>query len=214
MPVSRETESVPAHLVEYFWPSGDLGIRRYVDFLTNEGVSRGLIGPREPSRLWTRHLLNCVALSPLISRDSTVADIGSGAGLPGLVLASARPDLRVALVEPMQRRIRFLEEAVELMQLPNTEVIHARAEHLHGGRLFDVVTARALAPLPRLATWCLPLVRPAGQLLALKGSRAAQELSESQPVLAALGVVDAMIVGLGEGVLPEPAAVVRIVSAA
>ena len=139
---------------------------QYAELLASAGVIRGLIGPRETPRLWERHLLNCAVLGELIPTDSTVCDIGSGAGLPGLVLAIARPDLTVTLVEPLLRRTTFLDEAVQELGLDQVEVIRARAEELHGRRRFDVVTSRAVAPLPKLARWSLPLTRPGGVVVA------------------------------------------------
>ena len=155
------------------WPSGSPHL------LATDGVVRGLIGPREVPRLWERHLVNCALLGLGVPRGVTVADVGSGAGLPGLVLAIGRPDLRVTLVEPLLRRTTFLTEAVEHLALANVEVVRDRAEALHGQRSFDVVTSRAVAPLDRLARWCLPLVVPGGRMLAMKGSSAADEVARS-----------------------------------
>ena len=147
---------------------------RYAELLATDGVVRGLIGPREAPRLWERHLVNCALLADLVPRDSTVCDIGSGAGLPGLVLAIARPDLRVTLVEPLLRRTTFLEEVVADLGLDHVEVVRGRAESLHGRRRFDVVTSRAVAPLGRLLDWSMPLVAPTGALVAMKGSSVAE----------------------------------------
>ena len=145
---------------------------------------RGLIGPREAPRLWERHLLNCAVLGEVVPRGAAVADVGSGAGLPGLVLAIARPDLRVTLVEPLLRRTRFLEEAVDLLGLRATgRGACGRGPRSWPGRTFDVVTARAVAPLARLARWCLPLVAPGGELVAMKGSSAPAEVAEAGPEL-------------------------------
>lgn len=212
MPVSRETASPEQTVLDRYWPSDASAIKRYVELLSHVGPARGLIGPREVERLWVRHIFNCVVLSPLIEADAAVADIGSGAGLPGLVLASARADLSMTLVEPMLRRSIFLHEAVETMKLRNTHVVRVRAEELHGTQCFTVVTARALAPLERLVRWCLPLVSPGGCLLAMKGNRGIEELNAARPYLRDLGVIDADIVSVGAGVLPEPTTVVRIVS--
>src|SRR5689334_11355452 len=162
MSVSRETP-----------PSSAAGVfahrlmlaERYVDMLATAGVERGLIGPREVPRLWTRHVLNCAVVVPRIPAGATVADVGSGAGLPGLVWAIARPDLEVTLIEPLLRRTIFLEEAVADLGLESVTVIRARAEDVD--QTFDVVTARAVASLEKLGSWCLPLVRPGGVLLAL-----------------------------------------------
>jgi len=164
--------------------------RRYAELLAGPAVERGLIGPREAPRLWERHLLNCVGLAALVPQGATVADLGSGAGLPGLVLALARPDCDVTLVEPLLRRTTFLSEVVEELGLAHVEVFRGRAEELHGHREFDVVTARALAPLERLLGWAMPLVAPGGELLAMKGSSAAEEIVAAGPVLARLGCGD------------------------
>src|SRR6478735_6249465 len=185
--VSRETPSTP-DLARRAFSSDRLPLaERYVELLATAGVERGLIGPREAPRLWERHVLNCLALSGAVPRDASVADVGSGAGLPGLVLAIGRPDLRVTLVEPLLRRTTFLAEAVEQLALPNVEVVRDRAEALHGRRSFDVVTSRAVAPLDRLVRWCLPLVAPGGRMLAMKGSSAADEVARSGAVIHRLG---------------------------
>lgn len=164
--------------------------QRYAELLAGPGVERGLIGPREAPRLWERHLLNCVGLATLVPHGATVADLGSGAGLPGLVLGLSRPDCDVTLVEPLLRRTTFLSEVVEDLGLTNVEVFRGRAEDLHGRRQFDVVTARALAPLNRLLGWSMPLVGPGGELLAMKGSSAAEEIEAAGPVLRRLGCGD------------------------
>ncbi len=158
-------------------------LRRYADLLASEGVLRGLIGPREVPRLWDRHLVNCGLLAPLVPERARVADLGSGAGLPGLVLALARPDLEVTLIEPMARRTTFLEEACESLAARNVTVVRGRAEDWSGPERFEVVTARALAPLDRLLTWAMPLVSPGGSLLAMKGSSAAEEIGAAGAAL-------------------------------
>jgi 16S rRNA (guanine527-N7)-methyltransferase len=183
--VSRETPSSgdPAVLGSVFAPARLPALQRYAELLASEGVLRGLIGPREVPRLWDRHLVNCGLLAPLVPADARVADLGSGAGLPGLVLALARPDLAVTLVEPMARRVEFLTEACESLGAQNATVVRARAEELGGRRDFDVVTSRALAPLTRLLAWSLPLVAPGGAVLAMKGSSAAAEIEAAAPDL-------------------------------
>jgi 16S rRNA (guanine527-N7)-methyltransferase len=153
---------------------------RYVELLGGPGVERGLIGPNEADRLWDRHLLNCAVVAALIPRSGTVVDIGSGAGLPGIALALARPDLSVTLVESMARRTAFLDEVVAELELSNVRVHRARAEELASARLgADIVACRAVAPLGRLVGWAAPLLRPGGQLLAVKGAAAWAELAES-----------------------------------
>src|SRR4051812_22656987 len=163
--VSRETPSTP-EVARRAFPSDRLPLaERYVELLATEGVVRGLIGPREAPRLWDRHLVNCALLAPLLPSQATVCDIGSGAGLPGLVLAIARPDLEVTLVEPLLRRTTFLDEVVAALGLAQVTVVRGRAEALHGVAQFDVVTSRAVAPLDRLLGWSMPLVAANGALL-------------------------------------------------
>ncbi|QGN34529.1 16S rRNA (guanine(527)-N(7))-methyltransferase RsmG [Microlunatus sp. Gsoil 973] len=157
-------------------------ISQYVDILADRGISWGLIGPREADRLWDRHVLNSVAMSDLVADGVSVIDVGSGAGLPGVPLAIRRPDLDVTLLEPLLRRANFLTEVIGELDLGDrVRVVRARAED-HDGR-YDVVTARAVAPLPRLLTWCLPLMGSTGELLALKGSSAASEIDQARQVL-------------------------------
>lgn len=148
----------------------------YADMLVAEGELRGLIGPRELPRLWSRHLVNCLVVNPLIPSGVTLADVGSGAGLPGVVVAATRPDLDVTLIEPMERRAQWLVEVVSALGLTNTRVLNSRAEDAVGDALFDVVTARAVARLDKLIPWTVPLVKPGGAVLALKGEKAAAEI--------------------------------------
>jgi 16S rRNA (guanine527-N7)-methyltransferase len=148
----------------------------YAALLAEQGVAWGLLGPREVDRLWSRHLINSAALAPLVPTAVEVLDIGSGAGLPGIPLRLVRPDLHITLVEPLQRRIRFLQLCCEQLQLPDVSVRAVRAEQLPP-ECADVVTARAVAPLQRLLPVVWPLVRPGGQFLAIKGRRAEEELA-------------------------------------
>lgn len=180
--------------------------------LRGEGVLRGLVGPRESERMWERHVLNCAAMAPALPREVVVVDVGSGAGLPGIALAIARPDLRILLLEPLLRRVTFLEEAVRLLALPGVEVRRGRAEDQHGSLHADVVTARAVAPLDRLAGWCLPLVRAGGSLLAMKGAGADRELDAARDQLERLGARDATVETYGAGIVDPPVRVVRVVA--
>jgi 16S rRNA (guanine527-N7)-methyltransferase len=181
---------------------------RYADLLAGPAVERGLVGPRETPRLWERHILNCAGVSELLAPEDTVLDLGSGAGLPGLVIAIRRPDVQVVLVEPLLRRATFLTEAVDALGLDNVTVRRARAEELTGVLEVDVVTARAVAPLPRLAGWSLPLLRPGGRLLALKGEQAQTELAAARPGLRKLGAVAADVVEVG---VPDQLTSARVV---
>jgi len=170
----------------------------YARLLTGPGVERGLVGPREPERIWDRHLLNCAALAPLLPDDARVVDVGSGAGLPGLALAIRRPDLYVDLVESLRRRTDFLAEVVgELGLSDRVRVVRGRVEDpavIDAVGSADWVTARAVAPLDRLVAWCLPLLRPGGSLLALKGARAAEELAEHAGAVRRRGGVHGRVV--------------------
>jgi 16S rRNA (guanine527-N7)-methyltransferase len=185
--------------------------REYATRLATDGVTRGLIGPREVPRLWDRHLLNCAVVADLLPLGATVTDVGSGAGLPGIPLALARPDLTIDLLEPLQRRVAFLQEVVAALGLDRVSVVRGRAEDSGTPRNTDVVTARAVAPLSRLAAWCLPLLRPGGSLIALKGSQASAELDAAADELRRLGAVGWAIVSCGAGLLDPPTTVVRVV---
>jgi 16S rRNA (guanine527-N7)-methyltransferase len=208
-PEMRTPPEPPPAAVRLFGPALPL-IRRYAELLAGAGVERGLLGPREVERLWDRHLTNCGAIAELISPEARIVDVGSGAGLPGLVLAALRPDLRVVLLEPLLRRTVFLAECVEELKLTNTEVIRGRAEEWAGRLGADVVTARAVAPLERLMGWCLPLLRPGGQMLALKGDAASDELNAVAASLPALGATSWAVVDVGGSLGPAATKVVRI----
>lgn len=188
---------------------------RYAELLRTEAVRRGLIGPREQDRLWSRHLLNCAALGELIEPSTAVIDVGSGAGLPGVPLALARPDLVITLLEPMARRVAFLQELIDELGLQNVEVVRGRAEDAGVRNSMpprDVVTARAVAPLDRLARWCLPLLRPGGALLAIKGESAPAELERTRSALRAAGAVRTELVRCGAGVVQPATTVVRVIA--
>lgn len=178
--------------------------------LAGPGIERGLLGPREVPRLWHRHLLNCAAAVEGVQVGARVVDVGSGAGLPGLVWALVRPDLDVTLVEPALRRYAFLSEAVATLGLSGVQVRRARAEDLHGQLSADVVTARAVAALEQLVSWCLPLVRAGGEMRALKGSRAQAELAAAGPALRRAGARDVRVSTYGVGVLEPPTIVVHV----
>jgi 16S rRNA (guanine527-N7)-methyltransferase len=168
--------------------------QQYAALLTGIGAERGIVGPGEAARVWDRHLLNCGVIARLIPAACTLVDLGSGAGLPGIVLAMLRPESRVMLLEPMARRAGFLHECVTALNLTNTEVIRGRAEEFAGKLAADVVTSRAVAPLEKLAGLSVGLARPGGRVLAMKGASAAAELARARPVLARLGIGDARVV--------------------
>ena len=181
---------------------------RYVELLATAGVERGLIGPRESDRLWDRHVLNSAAVAELIDADCRVADVGSGAGLPGIPLAIARPDLSVTLIEPLARRTTFLEEVIEELGL-DVQVLRGRAQEVAATvEPFDAVTSRAVAALDKLTAWCMPLVRPGGRMLAIKGERAALELEEHRKALQKAGALDAVVEHCGADYLDPPVTVV------
>lgn len=171
---------------------------------------RGLIGPREAPRLWERHLLNCAVLGEAIPSGAAVCDIGSGAGLPGLVLAIARPDLSLTLLEPLLRRTIYLQEVVDQLGLSNVTVLRGRAEEQAGKQRYDVVTSRAVAPLDRLLGWSMPLVAAEGALVAMKGSSVDEEISEAAPVLSKLGCAAPEVVELGVGIVSPQTFAVRV----
>jgi 16S rRNA (guanine527-N7)-methyltransferase len=185
---------------------------RYVQMLAGPGVIRGLLGPREVPRLWTRHVLNCAAVADLVPRPSALIDLGSGAGLPGIVLALLLPDVQVTLLERMERRSLFLDECVQELGLRNAQVYRATAEEVAGKLAADVVTARAVAPLDRLAGLAAGLVRPGGLILAVKGAAAEEEVAQARPVLRRLGMRDVAVVRAGDGKVDRAATVVRMVA--
>ncbi len=185
---------------------------QFVAILADTGISHGLIGPREAPRLWDRHVLNCAVVADAIPpqrEGQRVIDIGSGAGLPGLALAIARPDLDLHLVEPLARRTGWLTGTVAQLGLTNVTVHTARAESMWDRIEAPWVTARAVSGIVQLAEWTLPLLTPRGSLLALKGSRARSELDESKTALTRLGVVESAVDVYGEGLLDEPTVVLR-----
>jgi 16S rRNA (guanine527-N7)-methyltransferase len=184
---------------------------QFAEILATDGVQRGLIGPREAPRLWDRHLLNCAVVADLLPEAGELVDIGSGAGLPGVVLAMLRPGIRVVLLEPMLRRSVFLEECLARLDLPNATVVRGRAEDMAGVIRADIATARAVAPLDRLAGWAAGLLRPGGEILAIKGQSAEQELAAARPVLSRLRVRSAEVLRVGQGRVVPATTVVRVV---
>jgi 16S rRNA (guanine527-N7)-methyltransferase len=210
--VSRETSAPePSAAARAFFADALPAVVAYADLLAGDGVERGLIGPREVPRLWDRHLLNCAVVAELIPHGARVDDVGSGAGLPGIVLAIVRPDLQVTLVEPLLRRSLFLDETVATLGLGNVTVVRQRAEERAATQPdADVVVARAVAPLERLVGWCLPLLKPGGFLLALKGSSATDELREAGSAVRRLGGRNGYVVTVGSSVVDPATTLVRV----
>jgi 16S rRNA (guanine527-N7)-methyltransferase len=186
--------------------------RRFAEHLATTGVERGLIGPREAPRVWERHVVNCAVVAALVPDGARVVDVGSGAGLPGIPLALARPDLGVVLVEPLARRVAWLHEVITDLGVA-IEVERGRAEDDVVRRRWegaDVVTARAVAPLDRLARWCLPLLRPGGRMLAVKGASAPDEVERDAPAVRRLGGGVPRIELCGAGIIDPPSTVVVV----
>ena len=201
--VSRETPSVEAvaeqditsedpRLVEYFGESFAT-VRAFHDALVDQGELRGLIGPREVPRLWSRHILNSASVVPFLPEEGTIVDLGSGAGLPGIVIAAMRPRAQVLLVEPMERRCTWLSEVADALGLGNVEVKRGRAEEFHDAFEADAVTARAVAALDKLGRWAFPLLKRGGELVVLKGRSAQDEIDAATKVLRKYGATDAQV---------------------
>jgi 16S rRNA (guanine527-N7)-methyltransferase len=210
--VKHAAPNAPDPAAQVFGARLDLA-REYADLLTGPGVERGLLGPREVKRIWDRHILNCAAVAELIEPGARVVDVGSGAGLPGIPLAIARPDLVVTLVEPMLRRTDFLTEVVATLGLTAT-VVRGRAEDSAVRAVVsdaDAVVSRAVADLEKLARWSLPLLRAGGRMLALKGERAEAEVAERGPAMVRLGARGVEVVRCGSDYLSPPATVVAAV---
>ena len=201
-----EIEQEPAAAAEIFGDRIEVA-RRFADALGQHGEERGLIGPLEPPRLWSRHILNSAIIAPLF--QGRVGDVGSGAGLPGLVLAIARPDVEWILIEPMERRVAWLSEQVADLGLDNVEVLRARAEDWKRGPVLDAVTARAVSALRTLVPLTAPLVRDGGELILLKGTSASTEIEAAEKQLRKFKVTNAHVEVVGEDVLPEPSRVIR-----
>nr|WP_315266576.1 16S rRNA (guanine(527)-N(7))-methyltransferase RsmG [Microbacterium lemovicicum] len=201
-----ELEQEPDAAASVFGDRIDIA-RAFTRALAVHGEERGLIGPLELPRLWTRHILNSAVTAPLFS--GTVGDVGSGAGLPGMVLAIARPDLHLVLIEPMERRVAWLTEQTDELGLANVNIVRARAEDWDRGRVLDVVTARAVSALKTLIPLTAPLVRSGGELVLLKGASVAGEIEAARKQIRAFGLSDVRVEFAGEDLVAEPTRVVR-----
>jgi 16S rRNA (guanine527-N7)-methyltransferase len=191
------------------YPDARSDLEEFVSVLATDGLTRGLIGPREVDRLWSRHVANSAVVEELVPVGSSVVDVGSGAGLPGIPIALVRPDITMILVEPLLRRATFLTEVVERLQLTDrVSVLRGRAEEVN--LQVDVVTARAVAPLDRLAGWTLPLAKLGGTVLALKGENADAELQDASDELERMGGGGAQVLSVGAAIVNPPTTVVRI----
>ncbi|KUM30840.1 16S rRNA (guanine(527)-N(7))-methyltransferase RsmG [Glutamicibacter sp. JL.03c] len=184
--------------------------KRYVQHLATSGIERGLLGPREVPRLWSRHVLNCAVIESVMERDVEVADVGSGAGLPGLCLAIARPDLKLTLIEPLERRCIWLSEVIDDLGLDNVTVMRGRAEQMVDAVNARYVTARAVSALTNLAGLTIPLLHGQGELIAIKGRSAAEEIDKASKAIRKLGGKETEVLTVGEDFLAEPTTVVRI----
>ncbi|WP_265522461.1 16S rRNA (guanine(527)-N(7))-methyltransferase RsmG [Oerskovia flava] len=178
----QEALATSAAVAEYFGPRLD-AVSRFAEMLHDQGELRGLIGPREVPRIWERHILNSAAVTQFLPTTGTIADIGSGAGLPGIVIAIMRPEAQVILIEPMERRCAWLEEVVAELGLTNVEIKRGRAEEFHDAFECDAVTSRAVAGLDKLVRMSMPLVKSGGQMVVLKGKNVAQEIDPARKVL-------------------------------
>ncbi len=196
---------VKHHPLLLVYPEAEAKLTEYVRWLSTAGIERGLMGPREADRMWERHIANCAAVADLIPQGDSVCDVGSGAGLPGLVLAIVRPDLKVTLIEPLQRRCDFLNEVIADLDLP-VKVLRGRAQEFKG-HTFKTVTSRAVAPLGKLLTWCAPLTSQGGQIVAMKGSSALQEIQDAS---AEIGHRSVDVVECGTAFVEPPTTVVRV----
>lgn len=203
-----EIEVVPTEASAVFGEHLDKAIA-YGQALVDDSDQLGLLGPRELPKLWSRHILNSAVVAELLNAGESVADVGSGAGLPGIPMAIARPDVHFVLIEPMERRANWLQKQVDALQLENVDVLRARAEEV-GRSDFDVVTARAVSALPKLLRMTVDLIRPGGRLIALKGERAQAEIDESKPLAKKLKLASFDILFTGETKVSEPTRVVVV----
>lgn len=203
-----EVEALPEIASRVFGDHIDKA-KAYAIALVEDSDQLGLLGPRELPKLWSRHILNSAVVAELLSSGESVADVGSGAGLPGIPMAIARPDVHFVLIEPMERRANWLQKQVDSLGLENVDVLRARAEEVGRGD-FDVVTARAVSALPKLLRMTVDLIRPGGRLIALKGERAQAEIDESKPLAKKLRLSSFEILFTGQAVLDEPTRVVVV----
>ena len=206
--MSVEVEAEPAVAAQIFGTQIEVA-RRFASNLAQFGEERGLIGPLEPPRLWSRHILNCGVFAGLLSPGDLVGDVGSGAGLPGLVLALARPDVEFALIEPMERRTDWLSEQVAELGLTNVQVVRSRVQDAPFIEKCDVVTARAVSALKTLIPMTAPLVKPGGSLLLMKGASVDREIEDAKKQIRAHRLVDLRVIYSGEGILDEPTRLVQ-----
>jgi 16S rRNA (guanine527-N7)-methyltransferase len=200
-------EDEPPYAAPLFGDHIDVA-RAFTADLAQYGEQLGLIGPLEAERLWSRHVVNCALVAPLL-RPGRVGDVGSGAGLPGLVLAIARPDVELVLIEPMERRTDWLTAEADRLGLENVTVLRGRAEDIHPDPLLDQVTARAVSALSKLVPLCAPLVKPGGELLFMKGARVDDEITAADKAFRKARIRDPEVLVLGEGIVPEVTRVFR-----
>ena len=214
--VSRETSGSaigPPDLPPWLEPVR-ASLAEYADILVGPGIERGLLGPREADKVWDRHIINCAVVAEpdleVIGTGARIADIGSGAGLPGLVWALTRPDVSVVLIESLLRRVTFLTECITALEITDrVQVVRARAEEASGHPgSFDIVTARAVAPLGNVARWAAPLLLPDGALVAIKGESAQEEVTRDGQILEELGLTQPVVAQMGQGVVDPPTTVV------
>ena len=205
--MTDQLEAEPAAAADLFGPQLEVA-RSFTRNLADQGEIRGLIGPLELPRLWSRHILNCAIVAPLL-RPGLVGDVGSGAGLPGLVLAIARPDVSFVLIEPMERRVAWLNDQVEALGLTNTTVLRARAEDVRLETPLDQVTARAVSAFRTLIPLTAPLLRPGGEMVLMKGAGAQAEIDAGAKAIRKYRLSDVEVITLGEGVLQEVTRVIR-----
>ncbi len=199
-------EAEPAVAAVIFGDRLDLA-RRYAALLIRDSDTLGLLGPREMPKLWSRHILNSAVVSELVPDGVTVADVGSGAGLPGIPMAIAQPNAHFTLIEPMERRSDWLKAVLAELGLENVSVLRARAEEV--GEVFDLVTARAVSALPKLLRLTVPLTRHGGAIIALKGSKAAEEIEEAKKLSKKLKIAGFEVIHTGAQILDETTLVVR-----